>query len=160
MGRLTTNKDVQEMSMTELAHNGCYIDEKGCARYRDYNEDIDAREFARKLMIEYKYWKSFEDYGLEADGAIVDDDIFDDEMMENLMYDPTDSVGLIALFYRNLWAMAELRQALMRYEDTNLTPEQLIEIDNLYKEKCKEVATFKPVEGYAYNGKQVYVRED
>lgn len=40
-------------------------------------------------------------------------------MMENLMYDPlTDINALIAVFYRNMWAMAELREKLKRYEDS------------------------------------------
>lgn len=43
---------------------------------------------------------------------------FDEEIMENLQYDPFESVtGLIALFYRNLWAMADLRETLKSYED-------------------------------------------
>ena len=39
MERLTTDKDVSEMGMFELAHNSCYIKD-GKARYRDYNLDI------------------------------------------------------------------------------------------------------------------------
>lgn len=118
MERLTTNKPVSEMGMYELTHNSCYIAEDGNARYRDFNTDIDAREFVRNLMTKYGHWKSCEEYGPDADNELIDDDIFDDTMLENLMYDTGESTGLIALFYRNLWAMAELRETLKAYEDS------------------------------------------
>lgn len=106
MKRLTTNKTVSEMSMYELAHNACYSKD-GLARYRDYEMDMDARDFARKLMT------TMIGYDLPED-----DDAFDDEIMENLAYDPFETVtGLVALFYRNLWAMADLRERLKTYED-------------------------------------------
>lgn len=106
MKRLTTNKAVSEMSMYELAHNACYSKD-GLARYRDYEMDMDARDFARKLMT------TMIGYDLPED-----DDAFDEEIMENLAYDPFETVtGLVALFYRNLWAMADLRERLKTYED-------------------------------------------
>lgn len=106
MERLTTNKDVSEMGMYELAHNACYCKE-GLARYRDFEMDMDARDFARNLMTT-----------LANEDMPTDDDLFDEEIMENLMYDQfSDVKGLIALFYRNLWAMAELRESLKEYED-------------------------------------------
>lgn len=39
MERLTSNKDVSEMSMIELAHNSCYTDNKRNARYRRGGEN-------------------------------------------------------------------------------------------------------------------------
>ena len=106
MKRLTTNKTVSEMSMYELAHNACYS-KGGLARYRDYEMDMDARDFARKLMT------TMIGYDLPED-----EDAFDEEIMENLAYDPFETVtGLVALFYRNLWAMADLRERLKTYED-------------------------------------------
>lgn len=106
MERLTTNKDVQEMTMTELAHNCCYAKDRN-ARYRDFDMDMDAREFARNLMIT-----------LANDELSNDDDEFDEEILENLQYDQfSDVKGLIALLYRNLWAMADLRERLKSYED-------------------------------------------
>lgn len=106
MERLTTNKDVQEMTMTELAHNCCYAEDRK-ARYRDFDMDMDSREFARNLMIT-----------LANDELPNDDDEFDEEILENLQYDQfSDVKGLIALFYRNLWAMADLRETLKSYED-------------------------------------------
>ena len=106
MERLTTNKDVSEMGMFELAHNSCYCKD-GVARYRDFENDIDARDLARELV-----W-SLADIELSNDN-----ECFDEEMIENLQYDITkEPIGLIALFYRNLWAMADLREKLKEYED-------------------------------------------
>lgn len=106
MERLTTNKDVSEMGMFELAHNSCYY-KNGAARYRDFETDIDARELTRQLLKDYTY----------GDDAFVDDDDFDEEILELLMYGTSTTEGLIALFYRNMWAMADLRERLKEYED-------------------------------------------
>lgn len=107
MERLTTNKSVSDMSMVELAHNSCYVDSEGNARYRDYEMEMDARDFARNLMVT-----------LTKDELPVDDAEFDEEILDNLTIDPFSDVrGLIALFYRNMWAMAGLREKLKRDED-------------------------------------------
>lgn len=116
MSRLTTEKDVKDMSMYELALNSCYAKDKK-ARYRDYETDIDARDFARKLMVSYGVWKSMQEYGLDADNELVDDDIFDESIFDSLQYGADTIEGLIALFYRSIWAMADLRTRLKRYED-------------------------------------------
>ena len=70
MERLTTNKDVSEMGIYELAHNGCYIKD-GVARYRDFETDIDARDLARELA-----WMLVD---IELSSC---DDNFDEEMLE------------------------------------------------------------------------------
>ena len=107
MERLTTNKKVSEMGMVELAHNCCYEDEEHNARYRDFEMEMDARDFAINLMAT-----------LTKDELPVDKTEFDEEILDNLMIDPFSDVrGLIALFYRNLWAMADLREKLKYYED-------------------------------------------
>ena len=107
MERLTTNKSVADMSMIELAHNSCYADDERNARYRDYDMEMDARDFARNLMVT-----------LAKDELPVDDAEFDEEILDNLTIDPFSDVrGLIALFYRNMWAMADLREKLKDYED-------------------------------------------
>ena len=106
MERLTTNKDKSEMGMYELAHNSCYCKD-GLSRYRDFESDIDARELTRHLL------KNFAD----GDDAFVDDDDFDEEMLELLQFGTETIEGLIALFYRNLWGMADLREKLKEYED-------------------------------------------
>ena len=107
MERLTTNKSVSDMSMVELAHNSCYVDSEGNARYRDYEMEMDARDFARNLMVT-----------LTKDELPVDDAEFDEEILDNLTIDPFSDVrGLIAMFYRNMWAMVDLREKLKRDED-------------------------------------------
>lgn len=137
MGRLTTDKNVLEMSMVELAHNSCYAEE-GRARYRDYETDMDARELAKKLLAGYA----------DMQEEFADDEEFD-EYMENYLEYGIDYLRnksqsgikvLIASFYTNLWAMADLRERLKAYEDIGLTPEQLREVDRLYAEKCRELA--------------------
>lgn len=95
------------MSMIELAHNSCYADNERNARYRDYEMDMDARDFARSLMVT-----------LTKDELPISDTEFDVEILDDLAIDPFSDVrGLIALFYRNLWAMANLRETLKKYED-------------------------------------------
>jgi hypothetical protein len=107
MERLTSNKKVSDMSMIELAHNSCYADDEHNARYRDYEMDMDARDFARSLMVT-----------LTKDELPISDTEFDEEILDDLAIDPFSDVrGLIALFYRNLWAMANLRETLKKYED-------------------------------------------
>lgn len=106
MERLTTNKDVSEMGMVELAHNSCYVKD-GRARYRDYELDIDARDLTRELFMKY----------VSGAYAFEEDESFDELMVDHLQ-DGIDSIhGLIALFYRNLWAMADLWGRLKHYED-------------------------------------------
>lgn len=122
MERLTSNKKVSDMSMIELAHNSCYADDERNARYRDYEMDMDARDFARNLMVT-----------LTKDELPISDTEFDEEILDDLAIDPFSDVrGLIALFYRNLWAMANLRETLKNYED-------LEEQDKLVKLPCKDV---------------------
>ena len=113
MVRLTTDKNTADMNSTELAHNCCYAKHRE-ARYRDFERDVPARDFVRELMVKYGYWKEGEDKEL------TDDDVFDETMLDLLQvatYEGLDTEILIALFYRNLWAMAELRDTLKRYED-------------------------------------------
>ena len=106
MERLTTNKPVDEMSMLELAYNSCYA-ENGKAMYRDFETVKDARDFVREANV----------YLLDS-VLPADDDEFDERIIDDLQYDPTIYVrGLIALFYRNLWAMADMRETLKAYED-------------------------------------------
>lgn len=106
MERLTTNKPVSEMNVIELAHNSCY-GKDGNARYRDFETDIDARELAIKLLEQHA----------DIPNEFTCDDDFDDFMADSLQYGTDDILGLIAVFYRNLWAMANLRGRLKQYED-------------------------------------------
>ena len=107
MKRLTMD-NLEEMGMFSLAHNCCYIDENGNTRYRDFEIDIDARELAKGLLKEMTEGKvSFES-----------DEDFDDWMGCCIGEDGISTPrGLIANFYQNLWAMAELREKLKYYEN-------------------------------------------
>ena len=112
MERLTSNGNASEMGMAELAHNACYCGEDGLARYRDCDIDIDARELARKLMVMHGVWDP------EDDRVLLEDDQEFDYAMEDCPYEIMDGIeGLIAVFYRNLQAMAELWERLKYYED-------------------------------------------
>lgn len=120
MRRLTSNKKVHDMSMIELAHNSCYADDKRNARYRDYDLDIDSRQLVRNLMKDM----------CDEDLSGMSDEEFDEYMGEMLSVEMDSLVGLLALFYRNLWAMANLRETLKKYED-------LEEQGRLIKLPCK-----------------------
>ena len=119
MNRLTTNKETPEMNMIELAYNSCYAKD-GKARCRDYETDIDARELAIKLLEKYA----------DIPNEFTCDDDFDDFMLDSLQYGTDTILGLIAVFYRNLWAMADLRERMKEYED-------LEEQGKLLKLPCK-----------------------
>lgn len=107
MERLTTNKNVSDMGMLELAHNCCYIAQDGTGRYRDYDMDVDQRELVRELMKQ-----------LAQEDMPSNPISFDETMMDYLALNPCQDVsGLIALLYHNMWAMADLREKLKRYED-------------------------------------------
>lgn len=107
MERLTTNKNVADMGMFELAHNCCYIAEDGAGMYRDYERDVDQRELVRELMKQ-----------LAQEDMPSNPISFDETMMDYLALNPCQDVsGLIALLYHNMWAMADLREKLKRYED-------------------------------------------
>lgn len=132
MRKLTSEKPIKEMNNLELAYN-CCISEKGHAVYRDFEGPIDARDLARKLL---------DIYGVECFCIETDEDL-DEFMLECLLDGPFTPTGLIALFYRSIWSMAELRGRLKAYEDTDLDPEKILEIDRLYTEKCRELAEAK-----------------
>lgn len=120
MKRLTSNKKVSDMSMIELAHNSCYADNERNARYRDYDLDIDSRQLVRNLMKDV----------CGEDLSDLTNEEFDEYMGSMLSIELDSKIGLLALFYRNLWAMANLRETLKKYED-------LEEQDRLVKLPCK-----------------------
>ena len=128
MERLTTNKDTSEMSMVELAHNSCY-EKKREARYRDYGMDIDARKLAIKLLDEF----------VNIPNKITCDEDFDSFIADAMQYGVYNILGLIAIFYRNIWAMSDLRERLNEYEDLGITPNQIKELDKQYTEKCSQI---------------------
>lgn len=107
MKRLTSSKPTSDMNVLELAYNSCYADKNHNARYRDYELDIDSRELIKNLTKDM----------CDEDLSDMSDEEFDDYMGEMLAVEVDSQIGLLALFYRNLWAMADLREKLKYYED-------------------------------------------
>lgn len=105
MKKLTSNKEVSEMSMYELAHNSCYAKD-GNARYRNFENDFDARELTIKLLEKYA----------DIPNEFTCDEDFDEFIIECLKYGTESIEGLIAVFYRNMWGMADLYEKLKEYE--------------------------------------------
>lgn len=86
--------------------------------------DIDSRKFVRSLIKDI----------CEDDLSDMTDEEFDEYMSERLSIEPDSQIGLLALFYRNLWAMADLRERLKYYEDLEL--DEYIEHGRLLKLPC------------------------
>lgn len=106
MKRLTL-KNVHEMNMTELALNQVYIYD-GWTWYRKAPEDeCSACGLIRKMA------KTL-DVDLEPE---LTDDELGDVMLDWLQYGETEPEGVLAILYRALWAMAEVRERLKLYED-------------------------------------------
>ena len=79
----------------------------GKARYRDYETDIDVRELISDLFRIHG--------GMEFSFGTAEE--FDEWMIDYLSEGMDSTEGLLALFYRNLWAMADMRERLKNYED-------------------------------------------
>lgn len=94
------------MNMYELAHNSCYAKD-GKARVRYFENDFGARELVIMLLKKYA----------NIPNEFTCDEGFDNFIMGSLQYGTDSILGLIAVFYRNLWAMADLREALKYFED-------------------------------------------
>lgn len=141
MERLTTDKPVSKMGMVELAHNSCFAKDRN-AMYRDFEKEQDARDFIRKIV---KQHRGSDEIDVDED-FFTDNDVFDETMMAWMQYGTEYMDGLIALFYRNLWAQADLYEGLKTYEVTGLTPDQIISMDKAYREKCEEVAKLEKLE--------------
>lgn len=105
MKRITVNKEGFLMTMLELAYNSCYV-KNGKARYRDREKDIDARDLVRILIKQH--------LGEEAPQG---DRELDDYISNYLQYEVYSLEGLIAVFYRSVCALADLRERLKEYED-------------------------------------------
>lgn len=144
MNRLTSNKNVSDMSMIELAHNSCYKDSKRNARYRDYELDIDSRQLVRNLVKNI----------CDEDLTDLSDEEFDEYMGSMLSVEVDSGIGLLALFYRNLWVMADLREQLKEYED-------LEEQGRLIKWPCKVGMSDVPIGAYTYSDSYLrHLRKD
>lgn len=123
MRRMTTDKPTSEMNMAELAHNCMYVCD-GWAWYRDFEHDMDLRDFIREFSR------------AEGDEELTKDNVVQVELLlDNLQYWIDSPSGRVALVYRLMWAFADLREHLKKYEDTGLMPE---EIEELKEKNCKQ----------------------
>lgn len=115
------------MSNLELAHNCCFIKGKE-AWYRDFERESDLRHFILHLLMAHA----------GDDGTYEGDWEFDEAMADALQAGDYDDLRFVlALMYRNMWAMAELREKLKMYEDICEDPGKVVELpcrpnDTLY----------------------------
>ena len=114
MKRLTVDKTAREMSGVELAHNCMYARDRW-ARYRDFDKDMDLFDFIREFA-------NAEKTELPADNEVVAE-----MLLDGLQYSIGNPFGRVALVYNLMWAMADLRERLKAYEDTGLTPEEIMD---------------------------------
>ena len=114
MKRLTVDKSAREMTGTELAHNCMYARDRW-ARYRDFDKDMDLFDFIRVFA------------NSEKTELPADNEEAADMLLDGLQYSIDNPFGRVALVYNLMWAMADLRERLKAYEDTGLTPEEIMD---------------------------------
>lgn len=129
MERLTSD-NVHEMSMTELALNQVFVKD-GWAWYRKAPED----ECSVCDLIRSAAAKGMDLEDIELDQNLTDDEL-GDIMLDWLQFGEAEPEGILAILYRALWAMAELRERLNQYEDTGLTPEEITEMKRAWNAVC------------------------
>ena len=110
MKRLTSD-NVFEMSMTELALNQVFVQD-GWAWYRKGPED----ECSVCDLIRRAAAKGLWQENIELDPNLTDEEL-GDVMLDWLPGGEQEPEGVLAILYRALWAMAELRERLKLYED-------------------------------------------
>ena len=146
MKRLTSD-NVFEMNMTELALNQVFV-EDGWAWYRKALED----ECSVCDLIRGAAAKGLWQDDIDLDPNLTDEEL-GDVMLDWLQFGEEEPEGVLAILYRALWAMAEVRERLKLYEDicfavdgTELiTPERLQEVraglknDQLTMEQLREM---------------------
>lgn len=124
MKRLTSD-NVSEMDVRQLALNQVYIGPDRRARYVEGPD----RECSVCDLIRTA------SEALDVELPILSDENLFDLMADWLQYGAEEPEGVVAILYRALCAMAEVRDKLSRYEDTGLEPEEVkTAIDNAAKE--------------------------
>ena len=114
MKRLTLGNAL-EMNMRQLALNQVYVGKDGWARYvEDPDRECGVCDLIRTAS---------EALGVEL--PILSDEDLSDLMTDWLQYGAEEPEGVVAILYRALCAMAEVRDKLFRYEDTGLEPEEI-----------------------------------
>ena len=115
MKRLTSGNTF-EMNMRQLALNQVYVGKDGWARYVEGPEcECSVCDLIRTAS---------ETLGVEL--PILSDEDLSDLMTDWLQYGAEEPEGVVAILYRALCAMAEVRDKLFRYENTGLEPEEIM----------------------------------
>ena len=116
MNRLTSD-NTSEMNMYQLALNQVYIGADGWAWYiKAPDEECRVCDLIRTAA---------ETLGVELPD--LSDEDLPGLMTGFLQYGEEVPEGVLAILYRALWAMADVRAKLSRYEDTGLEPEEIPE---------------------------------
>ncbi len=117
---------VKDMTATQMAHNQFFIKD-GEAWYRDFEREISCRNLAREIAVKMRIWKSIEEYGEDADTELIDDEIFDETMMDSLFYATERPEGILSMYYTAMWGMAEVREW---YKESLQDPWIVFEMDS------------------------------
>ncbi len=110
MKRLTSNNPF-EMNMTELALNQAFVEKSWAWYTKAPGDDCSVCDLIRSAATK----------GLKLEDIKLDPNLTDEElgevMLDWLQFGETEPEGILAILYRALWAMAELRARLKLYED-------------------------------------------
>jgi translation initiation factor RLI1 len=99
------SENVQEMGMTQLAHNQFFVKNQE-AWYRDFDREISCRDLVREIAR-----KNRETLEIELDERFfTDDDYFDEEILEWIQYGTDHLFGVVGMYYTAMWGMAEIRE--------------------------------------------------
>lgn len=129
MNRMTSD-NAWEMNMHQLALNQVYVGKDGWAQYREYPEQ--ERGVCDLIRA------AAETLGVEL--PILSDDDLSELLVDFLQYGEAEPEGVLAILYRALWAMAEVRARLSCYEDTGLEPDEIKTLINTSHFKLEEDA--------------------
>ena len=105
--------DVKEMSMIELSHNQVFVMADGWAWYRDYDREISCLDLARELLSGL----SCVSESRSATFGIMSDHDFNEYLFDSLDESMGEGEYVVALLYRALWSMAEVRESLKEAYD-------------------------------------------
>lgn len=110
MKRLTSNNTF-EMNMTELALNQVFVEKSWAWYTKAPGDDCSVCDLIRSASTT----------GLKLEDIELDPNLTDEElgdvMLDWLQFGETEPEGVLAILYRALCAMAELRERLKLYED-------------------------------------------
>lgn len=138
---------------------------------KDILEEIREMNNRDRQKEEEKYYKKLCDQYNEALTCMgLDYEDSDPLLVSNMMKELTSrrvTGRILSVFhelsvYREIGTTDKCKKAmegLAEYEKTGLTPQQIVEIIELYQERCKELARFELVKTATYAGQEVYVKK-